>query len=93
MKTLLSSAGDRIMEMLAELAASAGPALAWVGIGQVLPVCCRESPPRRADCSCATDGQPFDVVKTRLQTSSSARFRGALHCFSETGEHSCLLCA
>lgn len=28
--------GESIQELLAQLVASAGPALAWVGIGQVL---------------------------------------------------------
>ena len=29
-------------------------------------------------------GQPFDVIKTRLQTSSASQFRGTLHCVHAT---------
>ena len=29
-------------------------------------------------------GQPFDVIRTRLQATSSVRFRGPMHCFQAT---------
>ena len=32
-------------------------------------------------------GQPFDVIRTRLQASSTAEFRGAWHCLSSTVRH------
>ena len=66
-------------------AASAAPALAWAGVGVPFDVV-------RRDCTaCALNHSAgFSVwwlhcqVRTRLQTTSTARFRSAWHCFEHT---------